>query len=104
MARGGYNGEYKTKQELISEFGKENVVKVAIGGAMDYLILKKGRVIKVIEVKETTKKKYYPSPRDKKQFKRIIEFSKDHRTKAELWIYENSGKGKKINRIITELK
>ena len=60
--RKGYMAEYKTKKELIERYGKQNVLKVAIGGAVDFLVLKPGKnkIEKIVEVKECHKKKYYP--------------------------------------------
>jgi len=86
--RKGYLGEYKAKKELIKEYGKENVLKVAIGGAVDFLILKPGKnkIEKIVEVKECHKKKYYPTQREKEQLKRLKRIGKKHSIKTELWI------------------
>ena len=66
--RKGYGDEYRTKQLLVQRYGEDNVVKVAIGSfGADFLVLEKGRVVKVVEVKGTRKKAWYPSPREKEQ-------------------------------------
>lgn len=94
MARGGYSGEYKAKKELESIYGKECVLKIAIAqiGA-DFMVIKEGKLILLVEVKETIKNKYYPKPREKEQFQRIETFAKANKTRAELWIYYKKGKG-----------
>ncbi len=86
--RKGYMAEYKAKKELIQKYGKENVLKVAIGGAVDFLVLspKKNKIEKIVEIKECHKKKYYPTPREKMQFERLKEIGKKHSIKTELWI------------------
>jgi peptide subunit release factor 1 (eRF1) len=86
--RKGYRAEYKTKQELIEKYGKENVLKVAIGGAVDFLVLKPGKnkIEKIVEVKECHKKKYYPTEREKDQLKRLKKLGKEHSIPCELWI------------------
>jgi len=86
--RKGYRAEYKAKKELIQKYGERNVLKVAIGGAVDFLVLspKKNKIEKIVEVKECHKKKYYPAPREKIQFERLKEIGKKHSIKTELWI------------------
>jgi len=40
--RRGYSDEYRTKQLLVQQYGKDNVVKVAIGSfGADFLVLNK---------------------------------------------------------------
>jgi hypothetical protein len=84
--RKGYYAEHLAKRELISEFGSGNVIKVAIGGAQDFIIIQEGCLKKVIEVKECHQKKYYPSLREKNQMQRMILFCSEHHTLLELWI------------------
>ena len=86
--RKGYRAEYQAKKELIQKYGEKNVLKVAIGGTVDFLVLspKKNRIEKIVEVKECHKKKYYPAPREKIQFERLKEIGLKHSIKAELWI------------------
>jgi len=99
--RKGYKAEYSTKNELVKEYGKQNVVKIAIGqfGA-DFLVFKSGTLLKIVEVKETKKKKYYPSQREKEQLRRILEFADEQGCDVELWIYKHSGKGKKREKVV----
>lgn len=84
----GYKAEYLCKKRLIEEFGKENVIKVAIGGATDFLVLRPGtnKIEKIVEVKQTRKNKWYPSEHDVKQLEMIKKISEDHRIKVEYWI------------------
>jgi len=96
MEKRGYTGEYKTKQELIKKYGKENVIKIAIGGAMDFIVVKDDRIIRIIETKETAKKKYYPTQKESEQIKRIIQFGESHKIKCELYIFYRKGAGIKI--------
>ena len=95
--RKGYGDEYRTKQLLVQRYGEDNVVKVAIGSfGADFLVLEKGRVVKVVEVKGTRKKAWYPSPREKEQLQRILRFSQIHNCKAELWIWTLNGVRKEL--------
>jgi len=95
--RKGYGDEYRTKQLLVQQYGEDNVVKVAIGSfGADFLVLEKGRVVKVVEVKGARKKAWYPSPREKEQLQRILRFSQIHNCKAELWIWVLNGVRKEL--------
>jgi len=94
--RKGYGDEYRTKQMLVKEYGKDNVVKVAIGSfGADFLILNKGKLVKVVEVKGTRKNAWHPLPREKEQLRRILHFSQIHECEAEMWIWVKE-KGKKV--------
>ena len=101
MVRRGYVSELKAKKELEKIYGKGNVIKVAIGGAEDFLVIGCGGLIKVVEVKEVHNRKYCPSKREKGQFERIVSFSTLHKIPAELWIYSFFGTG---NPIVKEIK
>lgn len=103
MVRRGWISENKCKQELIKQFGKHAVIKVAIGGAEDFLVASCGELVKVVEVKEVHNKKYYARPIEKLQIERIIEFSKHHHIIAEMWIYQYSGRGKPAKQEIKQL-
>ena len=82
----GYRSELLAKKILQKRYGNLNVIKVAIGGAQDFIALEKGRVVKVVEVKECHQKKYYPSARDRLQLIRIRSFAKEHEADFEVWI------------------
>lgn len=86
--RKGYRAEYIAKKELIKNYGAENVLKVAIGGAVDFLVISpnKNMIEKIVEVKECHKNKYYPNPREKIQFERVKKIGKFHSIETELWI------------------
>jgi len=93
--RRGYGDEYRTKQILVQRYGEENIIKVAIGSfGADFLILKEGRIEKVVEVKGTGKKVWYPSQREKEQLRRILDFAQNHKCNAEVWLWVLNG-GKK---------
>lgn len=94
--RKGYFAEYFVKKILIKEYGKVNVIKVAIGGSEDFFCIKNGKIDKVVEVKETVKNKYYPSLRDKLQINKIKRFAKKHNVRAELFIVFRRGKGRSV--------
>lgn len=83
----GYQSERKAKESLIRVFGKYNVVKVAIGGAQDFVVFRKGQILKVVEVKECHKKKYYPNEREQEQVKRMQPFCQEHNAKLEVWVH-----------------
>lgn len=86
--RKGYRAEYLAKKKLISEYGEENVIKIAIGGAQDYIVLKpnKNEIEMIIEIKECHKKKYYPRENEIYQFKRIVNLCKQHKIPGFVWI------------------
>ena len=95
--RKGYSDEYRTKQMLVEQYGENNVVKVAIGSfGADFLILNKGKLVKVVEVKGTRKNAWHPLPREKEQLQRIHHFSQTHNCKAELWIWVKEGGRKEL--------
>ena len=93
--RKGYQGEYLAKKELIDKFGSDNVIKIAIAqiGA-DFMVIMGGKLVLLVEVKETIGKKYYPKKKEKEQFNRIYEFAKRNKCLAELWVYYRKGSGK----------
>ena len=101
MAKGGYIGEYAAKKELQAIYGDDNVIKIAIAqiGA-DFMVIKNGRLILLVEVKETIKNKYYSSKREKEQFERIKTFALSNSCPAELWIYYRKGSGQKMEKEI----
>lgn len=107
MTRKGYKGELRGKQELIANWNGESVIKVAIGGAQDYIVASGGELKGVYEIKEIhitpKKKKWYPSPREKEQIKRIIHFAKNQFIPAYLWIYKFAGTGKPVIKEIQNL-
>ena len=94
MTRQGYSAEYRCKKENAEIYGKISVIKVAIGGSSDYLIAHRGKLIKFIEVKETKKSVYYPSLRERNQFKELVRMGRHHRIPVEIWIYFKRGKGR----------
>jgi len=97
--RKGYSDEYRTKQMLVEQYGENNIVKVAIGSfGADFLVLEKGKLVKVVEVKGTRKNAWHPLPREKGQLQRIYHFSQIHGCGAEVWIWTKNG-GKKELRI-----
>lgn len=87
----GYKAEYEIKKKLEKEFSPKNVLKAAIGGATDFLVLepKKRRILKLIEVKTTKKNSWYPSKHDLKQFKILKAIQKEHKISVEYWIKIN---------------
>ena len=103
MARRGYDAEYRCKKENETKFGVGNCIKVAIGGSSDFLIVSCGELVKFIEVKETKKEKYYPSQREKSQFKEIERLGKQHKVPVELWVYFKKGSGKPFIKHIQEI-
>ena len=92
MLRKGYLAEYQAKKELIEQYGENNILKLAIGQAVDYIVLKPNskEMLKFVEVKKRNKK-YYKSE-NKGQWERILKMSKEHDIPIELW---EKRKGKK---------
>jgi len=84
----GYKAEYEARKKLGQKYLPQNIVKVAIGGATDFLVLepKGNKVLKIVEVKTTKKNQWYPGEHDFKQFKEIVKFSRNHNIPIEYWI------------------
>jgi len=97
MTRKGYVGEYRIKNLLAQQYPEADIVKVAISqqGA-DFIVIEKGRLVKVVEVKETTAKKYYPHPKEKEQIERIKEFARRHGIPAELVVVYRRGRVRRV--------
>jgi len=53
---------------------------------MDFIVVSKGKVERVIETKMCHAKKYYPLPTEREQFRRIKTFCDEHQVKGELHI------------------
>lgn len=97
MTRKGYYSEYKINQILKTKYPDCDIMRNPIA---DFMIVKKGKIIKIIEIKSIhqKKKKYYPTPREIKQIKRIKEFSIKHNIDSEIWL-DRIGKGIEITHI-----
>lgn len=99
MSRKGYAAELEAKKLLCEAFGDCNVIKMAIGQAADYIVLTpfENKVQKFVEIKHCHDSKYYPSPKEKDQFMRILNLAMEHNTHAEIWIrYPNKPWDKRI--------
>jgi hypothetical protein len=83
----GYKAEWEAKKILFKKYPKDSIFKVAIGGAVDFFILgKNGKVEKIVEVKKTNKKQWYPTGHDKKQYKILFKIHKKFNIPIEYWI------------------
>jgi LysM repeat protein len=83
----GYKAEWEAKKILFKKYPKDSVFKVAIGGAVDFFILRKnGKVEKIVEVKKTNKKQWYPTEHDKKQYQTLVKIQKKFKIPVEYWI------------------
>lgn len=84
--RKGYLAEREVKKLLSAKHGKTNVLKLAIGQAADFLVLKAGsnEVLKIVEVKKWKGK--YRQSSNKSQWERIRQMSHEHNIPAELWV------------------
>lgn len=86
----GYRAEYEVKKILFKKYSPESVFKIAIGGTSDFCVLSKnGKILKLVEVKNTKKNKWYPSEHDLKQFKILKKIQKKHKIPIEYWIKIN---------------
>lgn len=102
--RKGYLGEYKAKKELSEIYGKDNVIKIAISQmGSDFFVICMGNVIKLVEVKETKRNKYYSTLQEKEQIERIKKFAELQQIPAEMWIYYKKGRGKKYIKKVEEI-
>jgi LysM repeat protein len=83
----GYKAEWEAKKILFKKYPKDSVFKVAIGGAVDFFILgKNAKVEKIVEVKKTNKKQWYPTEHDKKQYQTLVKIQKKFKIPVEYWI------------------
>jgi len=73
--RKGYYSEYKINQMLKKKYPDCDIMRNPIA---DFMIIQKGKIIKIIEVKSIHQNKFYPTPREKRQFKKIKDFSIKH--------------------------
>jgi hypothetical protein len=87
--RKGYSFEYLAKQKLIKDFGKDNVIKIAIGSYIGdfWVVNNEGKILKIVECK-SSHSKYRPSKKEKTQLKKQIEWCKLHNIDWELWLKE----------------
>lgn len=86
----GYKAEWEAKKILFKKYSPDSVFKIAIGGAVDFLILGKNKKVeKIVEVKKTNKKKWYPTARERKQFLMLKKIQKKHKIPIEYWIKIN---------------
>lgn len=95
MSRKGYYSEYKIMQMLKKEYPNCDIMRNPIA---DFMIIDKGRIIKIIEVKSMHyDTKFYPTIREKRQLKKIKEFSIKHNIDSEIWLDRIvNGSGKEI--------
>ena len=86
--RKGYWSEYTARKKLEKEFGRQNVLKLAIGQSADFIVLSpdENGIEKIVEVKKRAGKYYKAS--DKEQHCSIIRLAREHRVKYELWVAE----------------
>jgi len=83
----GYKAEWEAKKILFKKYPKDSVFKVAIGGAVDFFILgKDGKVEKIVEVKKTNKKQWYPMEHDKRQYQTLLKIQRKFKIPVEYWI------------------
>lgn len=86
----GYKAEWEAKNNLFKKYPKDAVLKVAIGGTVDFLILGKNRSVeKIVEVKKTNKKKWYPTEHDIKQYEISKKIQKKFKIPIEYWLKIN---------------
>jgi len=80
MWRKGWYEEKLAKEKIIRQYGRENVIKCAIGQLFDYIVLHPNadRILKVVEVKRNPKGK-------KEQIEKIKEWCKGHKVRFEYW-------------------
>ncbi len=83
----GYKAEWEVKKFLYRKYSPHSVFKIAIGGAVDFLVLEKGgKIKKIVEVKKTNKKRWYPTRREKKQYQTLMKIQRIHKIPVEYWV------------------
>jgi len=87
--RKGYWTEYWVKKELEKKYGEGNVLKLAIGQAIDYICFSEGNVAELVEVKKR-KGKYYFDPKTRSQNERAIKIAKAIRAPYRIYIREGA--------------
>jgi len=88
--RKGYKAEWEVKKVLSQKYSPESIFKVAIGGTTDFFVLGKGgKILKIVEVKKTNKKKWYPTEHDFKQYQKLKEIQRKFKIPVEYWIKIN---------------
>ena len=95
MARKGYYAEWIAKHSLMQKYPKEDgysIWKIAISSeGPDFVVIKEGRIIKVIEIKSTRNMGFslmtiFLHGNNKRQLNRMREFAKANNCEAELWL------------------
>jgi hypothetical protein len=90
--RKGYSFEHLVKKRLEKEFGKGNVLKIPFWSFVgDFFALSNDRILKIVECK-SSRSKYYPNQKERKQLLKQIEWANQHNIVWELWVKE----GRKI--------
>jgi len=88
--RKGYKAEWEAKKVLSQKYSPESIFKVAIGGTTDFFVLGKGgKILKIVEVKKTNKKKWYPTEHDFKQYQKLKKIQRKFKVPVEYWIKIN---------------
>ena len=89
--RKGYRSEYTARKKLEKEFGRQNVLKLAIGQSADFIVLSpnENAIEKIVEVKKR-KEKYYKAE-NKDQHSKIVKLAIEHRIRYELWVSREGG-------------
>jgi len=83
----GYKAEWEVKKILFEKYPPGSILKVAIGGTVDFCVLgKRGKIKKFVEVKKTNKKNWYPGNHDFSQFQRLLALHKQFKIPIEYWI------------------
>jgi len=86
----GYKAEWEVKRVLLKRYSPDSILKVAIGGTVDFCILGKGgKIKKFIEVKKTNKNLWYPGEHDLIQFQKLFKIHKKYKIPVEYWIKIN---------------
>lgn len=95
MSRKGYYSEYKINQMLKKEYPDCDIIRNPIA---DFMVIKKGLIIAIIEIKSIHRKKFYPTAREKEQIIRIHNFTFKHDIDAFILV-DRIGKKVKLEKI-----
>jgi penicillin-binding protein-related factor A (putative recombinase) len=94
--RKGYNPEYRINKQLLKQYPDCDIIRNPI---CDFMVINKGQIIQLVEVKSIHgKRKFYPKEREKRQLKRMHDFSVRHSCPTLLIIYRIEGNKYKLEK------
>ena len=97
MNRKGYGFELFIKKKLEAEYGKGNVIKMPFWNFIGDMLVIRGNTITLMAEAKSSQGKWYPSSRERKQFRLMNDFCASHGIEGCYYIRENGEKPKVLS-------